>query len=142
MRGMPAEGNVRVDAEETNLAARFRGSRGHSEQFLDPRMENVYGLPVVNGEKRKALRRWALAAALAGALVVLSSVPGGLLVKEERLLFSGEDKVFHAAAYFLLAVLVARAMNVPRRKAWLVGGAAFAAAAAFGAAAKVGTGRK
>lgn len=82
-------------------------------------------------ERRKALRRWALVAGVAAAVMGVSSVPGGSL--PEKKAFYWQDKPVHAAVYFLLALLVARAMNVPRRNAWLVGTAAFAAASAFGA---------
>ena len=83
------------------------------------------------GEWKKAFWRWALAAGLAAAIWVGSSIPGGALPGEKA--FSWQDKPIHAAVYFFLALLVARAMNVPRKRAWLVGAAAFAAATAFGA---------
>ena len=82
-------------------------------------------------ERKKARWRWVFAAGLAAAVMVASSIPGGRLPQEKA--FSGQDKLIHVAVYFLLALLFARAMNVPRRNAWLVGGAAFAAATAFGA---------
>lgn len=82
-------------------------------------------------ERKKARWRWVFAAGLAATVMVSSSIPGDRLRLAEW--FSWQDKLAHAAMYFAMALLLARAMNVPRRNAWLVGGAAFAAATAFGA---------
>ena len=82
-------------------------------------------------ERKKALVRWALAGGLAAAVLVASSIPGGALPGGKA--FSWQDKLVHGAVYFLLTLLIARAMNVPRKRAWLVGAAAFALATAFGA---------
>ncbi len=79
--------------------------------------------------------RWAAVAGLAVAILVVSSIPGEYL--QVGAWFSWQDKVVHAAMYFALAFLFARAMNVPRRNAWLVGGVTFAAVAAFGAVEEV-----
>jgi len=69
------------------------------------------------GSFRKKLP-WALVAACCGLLLAVSLVPRGRLGQELRELLAGKDKILHALAYGVLAVLACRAMAGRGRVGW------------------------